>query len=375
MATECAVHRSVESVAPPAGRWLLAIGLLLVNACGAGSAGPNTNVDVCAAARAIRATIPGGTAGFLTQDKEADITARVIPGGFGGLFEDLPSHRLVARIKDLAQQSAATDSLSRVLFCGAAYPGWLNVLISLDVVEIRQGQYSATELLSYLVALETLRTDQAVWAMEIDPEANRIWIGLRSASELSRIQQAVAARSVPSGALTIEVPPPTTGAESFEIVESTIQVTETIGGLGVFSFPMHARFTNRFSETRYPDQCEDPSPRVYFGYVLMKWDGSQWIQTFEPICRAVHLAPRPVAPGQQQTDSILVVASRRLNAQPFWLSARVTGTYRLEGRVYKSTTPSPPFVTDLAPLEERVSAPFRLIRSNTGAGASSLRKP
>jgi hypothetical protein len=344
-------------------QWCGFIVVLSAGGCATGMTDPDASKTPCATAKELRSAIPGGAAGFLTRGQEAAIAARVIPGGFGGLFEDLNSRTLVARLKDMSQRQAAQDVLTQVLTCGAVYPGWLNVFVSIDVIEFRQGQYDGIELLSHFEALADFRTDPDVWGMELDPELNRIWVGIDDPGALSRIQARVSAVSVPLGAVAIEAPPPSTGA-GFEVLEPAVLVQENPQVTGIFSFNVHLRYTNQFQGTRYPDQCVSPDLSVFYSYFLFtvaRWDGTQWVPSIIPICRAILLQPRPVAPGQQQTDSIPIVVSRRLSAGPFWHAARLTGYYRFEVPVYLSTTSTPPFVTGLAPLEQRVSAPFRVI--------------
>jgi len=279
------------------------------------------------------------------------------------MYEDFARGVLVVRLKDLSKREEADKALRRVLACGAVYPGWLNVRVSLNAVEFQTAQYDATELLGYFRNLQALRSDPGVWAMEVDPELNRIWIGARADSVQNRLQQMIGSAGVLPAAVDLETPPPTTGVEPFTVLESAVQTTEIVDFPGVFGFTLHIRYTNQFAETRYPDQCLLPfRPYPFFLGVLARWNGSQWIEAWEPICEAILLSPRPVSPGEQQTDSVPFTGAHRLGVVPIWMLVRVTGTYRFEGRVYKSTTSSPPVLTDLAPLEERISAPFRIVR-------------
>jgi hypothetical protein len=320
----------------------------------------------CAEALAIRPE-----PGFLTVAEEADIAARVLPGGFGGLFVDISSDRsvkVVAFFKDLSLSDGARGGLGDLLACGGAYPGWVGPLVpdSHRNISLRQGQYTGTELLSYLRTLGFLKQDPAVWALEVDPETNRIWIGLLDGSQMARIQQAIAARSVPLGATTIEPPAPSTGTEPFVVLNSPVSTGSVSEPFGTMFFSLRVRYTNRQVGTRYPDWCVDPDFdqfTTYFDHTIEKWDGSQWRLVKQPFCVMVLQAPRAVGPGEMATDSVPVAASRRLNTQPFWFTGRLTGTYRFVGKVYMSTSSSPPFITNLAPLEEQVSAPFRLINT------------
>jgi hypothetical protein len=205
-----------------------------------------------------------------------------------------------------------------------------------------------------------MRGDSAVWAVDVDPQVNRIWLGLHDPPELARIQQRIMDASVPLAAVVIEAPPPVTGTEPFAVLDAPI-VTRTGSMAGVFEFAFHVRYTNLFQETRYPDQCVELfSSYSFFLYTLEQWDRGQWRRVYTPPCDLVALTPRPVSPGQTQTDSIPAVAVRRLNSMPVWQTARITGTYRLVGSVYLSAIPNPPFVTNPAPPAERVSRPFRI---------------
>lgn len=341
--------------------------VVLVLGCNGNPVEPH--VDPCEAARAIRSSPT-----FLTVAEEGDIAARVLPGGFGGLYQEFGGNSngiLVAYFNDLSVSGEAKTDLRKVLLCGGAYPGWAGVLLStdLDAIAIRQGLYTGSELLSYLRALEPLKNDAGVWAIELDPEANRVWIGLTTGSALTRIQESIAARSVPAGAVLIEVPPPTTSAEQFQVLDSPA-VTVDEGDPGVLFFSLRVRFTNRQTSPRYPDWCVDPDPNsltTYFLHTIQQWNGTQWKEVKAPLCNAILLPPRFVGPGESVTDSVPVVGVRRLNAIPHWLTARITGTYRFVGKVFRSTIPNPqggpPLVTDLAAPEEQVSAPFRLINT------------
>jgi hypothetical protein len=291
--------------------------------------------------------------------------ARVIPGGFGSLFQDFGySNDLVIYLKDLSKQSSAKQALLQVLTCNAAYPGWLGHLIKAYVVDVRQGQYSATELLSYSQSLGQLRVDPDVWGVEVDPEIDKVWIGLRSTAALSRVQQAVTTAGVPTGAVSIESPPPITGSEPFTVIETDVTTIPHPMDNGVFLASVHLRYTNRFGETRYPDNCSTriDGSQVSFLYRIEKWNGQTWRRVYDPICQSIALAPRPIAPGESRTDSVPFFGVRRLMGAPVWRAARITGTYRFVGTVYLSTTPLPPYLTNPAP-EEQNSTPFRILNS------------
>jgi hypothetical protein len=237
--------------------------------------------------------------------------------------------------------------------------------VTSDSIEVRKGQYSATQLLTYLRALESIRSDPDVWAIEQDTELNRIWLGLQTPLAKVRIQAAIAQLHVPADAVSIEDAPDANGGEAFEVLEGTVHTyASSSAPAGLFNLDMHVRFTNRYQEMRYPYPCELPlSAYLFFEFRLSRWNGSDWVHVFTPVCDLNQHDPQPVASAAEQTDSIPVAASRRLNTIPVWLTTRVTGTYRFEGVVFLSTIPSPPFVANLAPLDQRVSAPFRILSS------------
>jgi hypothetical protein len=338
-------------------RTLSAAAAVFLLACEGGSAGPGPELSVCERAQALR-TQPG----FTTVAEEADLAARVLPGGFGGLYQDI-GHSLVAYFKESVSFGVKQD-LAALLACGGAYPGWAGVLVVADptAVIVRQGQYTARELLSYFRVLEPLKADPAVWGLEVDPETNRVWLGITDAAQLTRLQQAVTGRGVPLAAVQIEVPPPTTGVEQFEVLDPAI-ATRGAAALGVFSFQPRVRFTNRQSSTRYPDWCGGVAWSFFLG-AIEKWNGTGWRVVYGFTCTANLLAPRAVPSGESVTDSLPVAGVRRLNAGPAWLTARITGTYRFVGRVYTATTPNPqggpPLLVNLAAQQEQVSTPFRL---------------
>ncbi len=319
-------------------------------------------LGLCDSARELRPS-----ASFTTVAEEADIAAKVLSGGFGGLFQERGGGAasdgiLVAYFKDTSDP-ALKNSVQTLLRCGAVYPGWAGVLVTTDLgtIAIRKGQYTATELLSYYRALESLKVDTSVWGLEVDPEANRVWIGITNHSQLVRIEQAVSTRDVPLAAVSIESPPPSTGLEQFEVLDTAL-TTRSGENFGTIVMVVNVRFTNRQASTRYPDWCVGPWP--YFLYTLEKWNGSEWRFVRGFVCVAVQLPPRAVLPGQSVIDSVQMQGARKLNTIPEWLTARITGTYRIVGRVYTSTTPDPsggnPILSDPAPPDEQVSAPFRV---------------
>lgn len=338
-------------------RTLSAAAAVFLLACEGGSAGPGPELSVCERAQALR-TQPG----FTTVAEEADLTARVLPGGFGGLYQDI-GYGLVAYFKAPVGFEVKQD-LAKLLACEGAYPGWVDSLVVADPtgVIVRQGQYTARELLSYIRALEPLKADPAVWDFEVDPETNRVWLGITDAAQLGRVQLAVTGRGVPLAAVQIEVPPPTTGAEQFEILDTGI-TTKSGEDFGTISLNVRVRFTNRQIATRYPDWCVG-AQWAYFQGSLEKWDGTSWRFVKGYACIAILLPPRAVLPGESVTDSVLMGGARRLNTGPAWRTARITGTYRFVGSVYTATTPHPiggiPIVSDPAPREEQLSAPFRI---------------
>jgi len=338
--------------------------VLLVVGCNESAVGPQP--DLCEAAQALRSSPE-----FLTVAEEADIAARVLPGGFGGLHQELGVNSdgvLVAHFKENDTTDNLKANLRTLLLCNGAYPGWSGRMIVSDLssIVIRQGQYTATELLMFLRALESLRSDPVVWAIEIDPELNRVWVGLRNASDLSRIEQLVTQRGVPPASVSIEVPPPIRGDEQFQVINGDVQTRPFPGEFGALWFPLAVRFTNLQESPRYAQWCvegEAQSAIRYFEYVLERWDGSQWKIAKYTVCATVLMPPRSILPGESATDSIPIVGARRLNTVPPWLTARITGTYRFVGMVYESLTATPPFVADPAQAEEQVSVPFRLVNT------------
>jgi hypothetical protein len=332
---------------------------VIAAACSEGPA--ETVLSTCDRALELRA----GHAAFTTIANEGAIASQVVPGGFGGLYQDLESGTLVVLLKDQAQSQQARDALLQVLGCGGAYPGWIGSMISLSHIEYRQGQYTGQELHGYLAALESLKSDADIWGIELDPELNAIWIGLANPEAVSRMQAAVTARGVPGAAVHIEPPPSSSNPDPFQVMSAAVPVQEA-DREGVFWFNLSIRYTNFYSGTRYPDQCVSPDPdtfHVNYKGRLERWNGNSWVLAYQQTCVAVLLQPRPVASGQSATDDVPVAASRRLNVMPWWNTVRVTGTYRFVGDVYRATTTQDILVTDLAPLSERTSAPFRLVRS------------
>jgi hypothetical protein len=324
--------------------------------CAAGSGPVEETTDACAKALAIR-----GWPDFLGVAREADVAAQVVPGGFGSLWQDFLAGQLVVYLEDPGKAAEASTTLKIVLRCGGAYPGWADTLVNLSIMTFREGQYTGTELLSYLQALESLHDDPSVWALEVDPERNRIWVGLREASDKARIETAVASAGVPLAAVLIETPPPTTGSEWLTVRDATVAAPAGRSP-GTLEGTLAVQFTNHAPADRQLAQCLLPGAAdLHLCYHLEQWDGSAWKRVFSPIYVAIAARPRTVAPAESVADAGSVVASRRLNMVPEWGTARITGTYRLIGRVYLNQIASPPYVADAAPEAERVSAPFRLL--------------
>lgn len=334
-------------------------GLLLLFGCGSPAGPVDENKDPCDVAREIRPS-----SDFLTVPQEADIVARISPGGFGSLFQDFGNtNRLVIHLQQMVKSDSAVTVIRRLLTCGGAYPGWSNQLVDVSNPLFQAGQYTASQLLAYRSTLQPLQNDPAVWAIEIDPETNKVWIGLRSGTESSRIGQAVTTQGVPMEAVEIEAPPLVSGSEPFQVLDSVIVPTPHSTDNGVFLAEARVTYTNRFSETRYPDNCTTiDGSRVSFLYRIERWDGQTWRNIYDPICRSVALLPRPIEPGQSRTDTIPFVGVRRLRSVPLWRTARITGYYRFVGTVFLSTTPNPPFLANPAP-EAQNSTPFRIRNS------------
>jgi len=338
------------------------VGGLLSLGCGSPAGPVDQPGDPCDVARETRPQPE-----FLTVPEEADIVARISPGGFGSLFQDFGPGSLIVYLQNLAKSDSARFVIRRLLNCGGAYPGWANQLIDPNSIQFREGKYTGSQLLSYLSALDQLKNDPAVWAMEVDPETNKIWIGLRSSGEIARVNLAVTAAGVPNDAVQIEVPPSATGFEPFQVLDSTVttvlKVSTKVSAYGVFLADARVAYTNHFSETRYPDYCVTvDGSRVSFQYRIEKWDGQNWRNIHNPICLAIGLEPDPIQPGESRTDTIPFVGVRRLNAQPLWLTARITGYYRFVGKVYLSAIPGTRSLTNPAP-EAQISTPFRILNS------------
>lgn len=337
----------------------LAISAVILGACSNGTVEPS--LDPCEVAHALRVTPE-----FTTVTAEADIAARALPGGFGGLYQELgPSSNgyMVAFFEDTAFGETRKADLRKLLSCGGAFPGWAGRFLTTELfqIQIRQAQYTASELLTYLHQLDPLKSDASVWGLELDPEQNRIWIGIEDDGQRTRIEQLAAQQGVPNAALAIEGPPPTTGTEQFESLSRLVETDPSAEDPGTFGFWLEMRFTNRQDSVRYPQWCVDFDTR-YFRYTLEKWDGTRWRLVKATLCASILVPPRIVAPGESLTDSIPVAGARRLNAFPGWLTARITGTYRFVGQVYRNTMTGPggEVLTDPAATEEQVSKPFRV---------------
>lgn len=341
--------------------WLFAVVASAQNAACATDPGTPPPVDRCAEAKGLRTSAypPGGPR---DAGEEADVASRLVPGGFGGLYQDRARNILMVTLKDVSQQEPALVRLGALMGCDAIYPGWLNRQVTFATVEVRPGDFTGRELAEARAAAAGAGQDPGVLAAEFDPESNRIWLGAVDQAAADRITARMAAAGVPATRLRIELEPADTVAA---ITPVTNPVTGADFATGFF-FRIPILHRNTSGSPVYQGRCIVPGSRPlrHFPlFTLEKWTGTDWREVYWPVCEAIILGEVVTAPPQGvRADTVEVVVNTRLNAFPTWNNPRTAGFYRLVVPLYRSATGFPPILGDPLPAAAGTSPHFVLRR-------------
>jgi hypothetical protein len=116
-------------------------------------------------------------------------------------------------------------------------------------------------------------------------------------------------------------------------------------------------FTNHTSDTVRLHPCGQSQP----AFALEKWVDGAWRPAYSQACPAIlMLDPPRVAPHAQRTDTARVRAMLAPNTMPRFEAEPIAGSYRVVyTQTYRSWRPNEG-PGELLPLEQRVSATFRL---------------
>lgn len=319
---------------------------------------PPPTLSRCDVVRQLRTSLyPGGV---LTDAEEADVASRVVPGGFGGLFMDIQQSVLIVALVDISQQGPAAATLDTLIACGAVYPGRLGTTLAIGNKEFRPVTHTAQELRVWLGQVRDRATGR-IWALEIDPIANHVWVGVSGQSDGEEVLRVADSLRIPRTGLRVEAPPTDSVAGAFRLAIRDIVVTR-VPELGYYFLPvltqlndgLSAVFQDRCSISGQPGRSE---PLVR----LEKWEEGGWRVVFRPICVAVLLLnPISVPPGGSRVDTVSITAVTRLNSRPVWNNVRIAGTYRLVVPLFRSSVGFPPQLADPLPDSAGRSQTFRL---------------
>ncbi|NIM49074.1 MAG: hypothetical protein GTO22_07415 [Gemmatimonadales bacterium] len=164
--------------------------------------------DPCAAAPGLRAQMQADVA-FWTPDHEAALTARLVPGGFGGVYWlDFESRVLAIVLVDVGKSEEAKRAFATALECGAVYAGFSVGNTQFSSIVVREGQYDAIQLLAWKEAAAIAFSDPDVVSLDLDEVRNRIVVGVSAESALERVTDLLIAAGIPRGALIVEVQQP-----------------------------------------------------------------------------------------------------------------------------------------------------------------------
>ena len=142
---------------------------------------------------------------YTIDDRFADL-ARVVPGGFGGLW--LEGHVLHANLVDLSKRAEAQAALARELRgeFGPGGPGQRG-LVDLDAIVFHQGRYDYVQLVDWYRRL-TPALGEGVISGDIDEVRNRIAIGVQDDAAIERVRRKVVELGIPPEAVIVELREP-----------------------------------------------------------------------------------------------------------------------------------------------------------------------
>ena len=155
---------------------------------------------------------------------------------------------------------------------------------------------------------------------------------------------------------TGRVPSPL-AAPAVAVEDETYRVRRVRDG-AVLQLTIAATFTNRTADTIVLNWCYDHVPAV----ALEKWVDGEWRPAFGQACPDVRYGGAPrLAPGESQTDTVVLSATFRPNARPRFELDTVPGFYRMVyWKAYRGWKADSSLET-LLPKELRVSNAFRVV--------------
>jgi hypothetical protein len=172
-------------------------------ACGGEDPCDDVPDDPCAAEPEIRAELQSGVA-FWTPDHEDALAARLIPGGFGGVYlEDADTLAIVLVAPSAAD--CAERHFRAALACGAIYKDSILVTNPPRAIVVSDGEFDAIELLEWRMLATVAFGDPEVRGLGIDRMRNRIVIDVATTDAVQRVEELVVNAGVPRGAFVVEV--------------------------------------------------------------------------------------------------------------------------------------------------------------------------
>lgn len=149
---------------------------------------------------------PGAPRPYTMDDRFADL-ARMVPGGFGGLW--LTHDTLNVYLKDLSKRAEAQAVLKEQLKgeFGPGAGGGQRGRVDLDRIKFHPGRYDFAELRRWYQQL--LQGGIPEFTMsDIDERANRIEIGVREDAMIPRVRKRAAELGIPADALSVRTVAP-----------------------------------------------------------------------------------------------------------------------------------------------------------------------
>lgn len=184
---------------------VLTLGCLALGACSSGDLLDPTPLDppiLNAAVLCVRQDSLVAAAGAIpTIDQTFEILARLLPGGFGGLYS---GGMFLVNPERLADTRAVAATLEQ---CAGRRAGSLSSVQQLGVLH---GDYDWVQLTTWRARIET-DASVTVLLIDIDESRNRLGIGVTSEAARQTVLGRLRPLNVPSAAVAIEVltfPPP-----------------------------------------------------------------------------------------------------------------------------------------------------------------------
>ncbi len=137
---------------------------------------------------------------YTIDDRFADL-ARVVPGGFGGLW--LEGDELHVNLVDLSKRAEAQAVLARELRAefGGGAPGQRGS-VDLDAIVFHSARYDYLQLTGWYARL-TPALGEGIVSTDIDERANRIAVGVRDEATIERVRRRVVELGIPPEAVVV----------------------------------------------------------------------------------------------------------------------------------------------------------------------------